>query len=63
MPAKFARSVSVTRELAALIDVKVATGHDRRASEIVRGAMRLLAEQDPCAGPRHDRAKHDNHDG
>ncbi len=49
MPAKFVRSVSLTSELTALIDAKIATGHYRSASEVVRAALRLLVEQD-CHG-------------
>jgi antitoxin ParD1/3/4 len=50
MPAKFVRSVSLTHELTALIDGKVASGHYRSASEVVRAALRLLAEQDQRSG-------------
>jgi antitoxin ParD1/3/4 len=52
MPAKFVRSVSLTQELTALIDEKIATGHYRSASEVVRAALRLLAEQDRGHGRR-----------
>ena len=50
MPAKFIRSVSLTSELAALIDEKIASGYYRSASEVVRAALRLLAEQDHPKG-------------
>lgn len=46
MPAKFVRSISLTAELAALIDEKVSTGHYSSASEVVRTALRLMAEDD-----------------
>ncbi|PVE21566.1 type II toxin-antitoxin system ParD family antitoxin [Microvirga sp. KLBC 81] len=42
MPAKFVHSVSLTAELTALIDEKIATGHYRSASEVVRAPLRLL---------------------
>ena len=46
MPSKSALSVSLTPELMQLIASKVASGHYGSASEVVRAALRLLAEQD-----------------
>lgn len=63
MPAKFVRSVSLTRELTALIDEKIATGHYRSASEVVRAALRLLAERNHRTTAGHDRSRHDSPDG
>ena len=47
------RNVSLTPELEALIDRKVASGRYRSASEVVRAALRLLDQHDrdaaePC---------------
>lgn len=52
MPAKIVRSVSLTPELTALIDAKLASGHYRSASEVVRAALRLMDEQDRREGRR-----------
>ncbi len=46
MPSKSTLNVSLTPELTALIAAKISTGHYRSASEVVRAALRLLAEQD-----------------
>jgi antitoxin ParD1/3/4 len=46
MPSKSTLNVSLTPELTALIAAKIKTGHYRSASEVVRAALRLLAEQD-----------------
>ena len=40
------RNVSLTPELEALVDSKVASGRYRSASEVVRAALRLLDERD-----------------
>jgi antitoxin ParD1/3/4 len=62
MPAKLVRSVSLTSELTALIDEKIATGHYRSASEVVRAALRLLAEQDRRRGRNLQRRATGGHD-
>ena len=46
MPAKSAMNVSLTPELTRFVSAKVATGHYRTASEVVRTALRLLDQQD-----------------
>jgi antitoxin ParD1/3/4 len=63
VPSKFVRSVSLTRELTAFIDEKIATGHYGSASEVVRAALRLLAEQDRHVGSSHHRKKKNKPDG
>jgi antitoxin ParD1/3/4 len=63
VPAKFVRSVSLTRELTAFIDEKIATGHYRSASEVIRAALRLLAERDRRLEPSHHRPKKNKPDG
>jgi antitoxin ParD1/3/4 len=40
------RTVSLTPELEALVDQKVASGRYRSASEVVRAALRLLDERE-----------------
>jgi antitoxin ParD1/3/4 len=40
------RNVSLTPELEALVDRKVASGRYRTASEVVRAALRLLDERE-----------------
>lgn len=40
------RNVSLTPELEALVDRKVASGRYRSASEVVRAALRLLDERE-----------------
>jgi antitoxin ParD1/3/4 len=46
MPSKSTITASLTPELTAFIAAKVASGHYRSASEVVRAALRLLVEQD-----------------
>jgi PAS domain S-box-containing protein len=63
MPAKSTLNASLTPELQRLIDEKVASGHYRSASEVVRAALRLLlvegppnnsqAPQGPASHPDH----------
>lgn len=63
LPAKFVRSVSLTPELTAFIDEKIATGHYRSASEVVRAALRLLVERDRRPAHSHRQWKQNNIDG
>ena len=46
MPYRKSRNVSLTPELEALVDQKVASGRYRSASEVVRAALRLLDERE-----------------
>ena len=46
MPARKTRSVSLTPEMEAFIDGRVASGRFRSASEVVRAALRLLEEDE-----------------
>ncbi len=46
MPIRKTRNVSLTPELEALVDSKVASGRYRSASEVVRAALRLLEERE-----------------
>jgi putative addiction module CopG family antidote len=50
MPAKSSLNVSLTPEFTAFISTKLATGHYRSGSEVVRAALRLLAQQDDQRG-------------
>ncbi len=54
MPAKSAMNVSLTPELTQFVSAKVATGHYRTASEVVRAALRLLEQQDRRDGSPND---------
>jgi len=46
MKTRKTRNVSLTPELQALVDSKVASGRYRSASEVVRAALRLLDERE-----------------
>jgi antitoxin ParD1/3/4 len=46
MPHRKSRNVSLTSELEALVDQKVASGRYRSASEVVRAALRLPDERE-----------------
>jgi len=46
MKTRKTRNVSLTPELEALVDSKVASGRYRSASEVVRAALRLLEERE-----------------
>lgn len=61
MPLRKTRNVSLTPEMEAFIDGRVASGRYRSASEVVRAALRLLEEderrrQEP--GPRAAAERH-----
>lgn len=47
MPSKYTQNVSLTPELQQLISQKIASGHYRTASEVVRAALRLFLESCP----------------
>ncbi|MHA0319781.1 type II toxin-antitoxin system ParD family antitoxin [Sphingomonas melonis] len=49
MAVRLSRNVSLTPELDAYIDARVATGDFNNASELVRAAVRLLRKQEPIA--------------
>jgi antitoxin ParD1/3/4 len=49
MPVRKTRNVSLTPELEAFIDNRVASGRYGNASEVVRAALRLLIEQEQKA--------------
>jgi antitoxin ParD1/3/4 len=60
MPTRKTRNVSLTPEMEAFIDGRVASGRYRSASEVVRAALRLLEEderkrQDPGPQQRTER--------
>ena len=46
MPLRKTRNVSLTPELEAFVDGRVASGRFRSASEVVRAALRLLEEDE-----------------
>ena len=46
MPSRKTRNVSLTPEMEAFIDGRVASGRFRSASEVVRAALRLLEEDE-----------------
>ena len=46
MPVRKTRNVSLTPEMEAFIDGRVASGRYRSASEVVRAALRLLEEDE-----------------
>jgi antitoxin ParD1/3/4 len=50
-----AMNVSLTPELEAFIDARVRSGFYHSASEVIREALRLLAEQDALKQKRLDR--------
>lgn len=51
MATRLSRNVSLTPELDAYIDTRVASGDFNNASELVRAAVRLLRKQEPVAQP------------
>jgi antitoxin ParD1/3/4 len=56
MPNRKSRNVSLTPELEALVDAKVASGRYRSASEVVRAALRLLDERERRVDRQMNRA-------
>lgn len=52
------RNVSLTPELEALVDRKVASGRYRSASEVVRAALRLLDERERSLDPPAPKGLH-----
>ena len=54
------RNVSLTPEIEAFIDSRVASGRFRSASEVVRAALRLLEEEERR---REAPGQHDGHPG
>jgi putative addiction module CopG family antidote len=54
MLATSSMTVSLSPELSLFITAKVATGHCRNASAVVREALRLLAQQDRRNASPHD---------
>ena len=46
MPSRKTRNISLTPEMEAFIDGRVASGRFRSASEVVRAALRLLEEDE-----------------
>ena len=62
MPSRKTRNVSLTPEMEAFIDGRVASGRYRSASEVVRAALRLLEEderkrREPEARPQVERRR------
>ena len=59
MPAKIkTRNVSLTPEIEAFIDDRVASGRFRSASEVVRAALRLLEEDERRREAPGQRGRH-----
>jgi antitoxin ParD1/3/4 len=52
------RNVSLTPEIEAFIDGRVASGRFRSASEVVRAALRLLEEDERRRETRGQRGRH-----
>ncbi|HEY8381592.1 MAG TPA: type II toxin-antitoxin system ParD family antitoxin [Microvirga sp.] len=61
MPNRRTRNVSLTPELEAYIDSKVASGAYSTASEVVRAALRLLTEQDRRQDPQDGKSPTRSH--
>jgi antitoxin ParD1/3/4 len=62
MPSKSIITASLTPELTAFIQAKVATGRYRSASEVVRAALRLLEKQDRRDERRQRNSAQEKHD-
>ena len=58
MPSKAPITASLTPELTGFLAAKVASGHYRSGSEVVRAALRLLVEQDRHQACRLSEDKH-----
>jgi antitoxin ParD1/3/4 len=57
MPPRKTRNVSLTPQLEAFIDGRVASGRYRSASEVVRAALRLLEADEQGRDPSFSRNK------
>ena len=54
MPSQSSLNVSLTPELERFIAARVASGHYRSASEVVRAGLRLLVEREGAVGGRDE---------
>ncbi len=57
MAVRKTRNVSLTPELDAFIDTRVACGRYGNASEVVRAALRLLIQQEQKEGPERRQSR------
>jgi antitoxin ParD1/3/4 len=54
MPSRSSLNVSLTPELQRFIAARVASGHYRSASEVMRAGLRLLVEREGSVGGRDE---------